>query len=255
MKSESIPAMIVEDNREARLLLEKYLAGFPDIHLIASLQSVDEATLAFLKHRPELVFLDVELGDRTGFEFLENIRGIASHLSIIFTTAFDHYAVEAIKHSAFDFLLKPVNLEELSIAILRYRDKLTSVLFETKLNSLQSKLNDHKPLKLNKNHGFVMVNPDEILYCQADWNYTEIIMADTTHHMVALNIGHLEKQLPAAGFIRANRSLILNLKYLQQVDKAKGICILKNGEKETTIPLSVSKIRKLERMLDERMKK
>jgi two-component system, LytTR family, response regulator len=254
MKNESISAMIVEDNREARLLMEKYLAGYPDIRLVASAISVDEATLAFLKHRPELVFLDVELDDRTGFEFLENIRGITSELTVIFTTAFDHYAVEAIKHSAFDYLLKPVDPEELTNSVQKYLNKVSSGQFDTSLKSLQSHLNERKQLKLNKKHGFVMVNPDEILYCQAEWNYTEIFMADTTHHMVAFNIGHLEGQLLAAGFIRANRSLILNLKYLQQVDKAKGVCILKNGQKETSIPLSISKIRKLERLLDERMK-
>ena len=254
MKNESISVLIVEDNRGARLLLEKYLAGFEDIHLVASAKSVDEATLAFLKFRPELVFLDVELDDRTGFEFLENIRGLASNLTVIFTTAFGHYAVEAIKHSAFDYLLKPVDPEELAHSVQKYRNKVSSGQFDMNMKSLQSHLNEPKQLKLNKKHGFVMVNPDEILYCQAEWNYTEIFMADAAHHMVALNIGHLEEKLPAAGFIRANRSLILNLKYLQQVDKAKGVCILKYGQKETPIPLSVSKIRKLERLLDERMK-
>jgi DNA-binding LytR/AlgR family response regulator len=79
-------------------------------------------------------------------------------------------------------------------------------------------------------------------------------MTDHTHHTVTLNIGSLEEKLPVGKFIRANRSLLLNISYLQQVDKSKRICILKYGEKEVSIPLSVSKIRKLEKLLDERVK-
>jgi two-component system, LytTR family, response regulator len=248
MKAEPTKAMIVEDLYEGRLLLENLLKEYSNIALVASVRTVDEATLAYLKHRPGLVFLDVELDGRTGFEFLENIRGIDNRLKVIFTTAFDHYAVEAIRHAAFDYLLKPLDPYELKLTIQRYFESETPSAFDRNLATLKSSL-QNKPLKLNKKHGFVLVNPFDILCCQADWNYTEITLADGVRHLVTINIGKMEKQLPPSDFIRANRSLILNLNHLQQVDKAQKICLLKSGNQEIAIPLTVAKIRKLERLL------
>jgi two-component system, LytTR family, response regulator len=251
MKNDAISAMVVEDNHEARLLLEKHLAVYPDIHLVASAGTVDEATLAFIKHRPGMVFLDVELEDRTGFEFLDNIREIAGDLIVIFTTAFDHYAVEAIKHSAFDYLLKPIDPEELDSSVQKFRSRETSHPFDKHLDMLHSGLK-HKQLKLNKKHGFVVVDPLEIIYCKADWNYTEIFLIDGISHTITENIGSFMERLPPEDFIRANRSLILNLNFLKQVDKVKRICILKSGNEEISLTLSTAKIRKLERLLDGR---
>lgn len=254
MKNELISAMIVEDSHEARLLLEKYLADYPYICLVASAKSVDEATLAFLKHRPELIFLDVELDNRTGFEFLDNIRDLTENLKVIFTTAYDHYALQAIKHSAFDYLMKPIDPEELSKSMQRLQGQadLKEAGFLQKINFLQTSLNQNKPLKLNIKHGFVLVNPSEILYCQADWSYTDIFTTDNTRHTISMNIGSLEDELPKTMFIRANRSLILNLNYLQKVDKSKGLVFLRNGAQEITLSLTTAKIRKLEDLLDER---
>jgi two-component system, LytTR family, response regulator len=110
----------------------------------------------------------------------------------------------------------------------------------------------HKQLKLNKKHGFVVVDPHEIIYCQADWNYTEIFLIDSISHTITENIGSFMEKLPEKNFIHANRSLILNLNFLKQVDKVKRICILKSGSEEISLPLSTAKIRKLERLLDGR---
>jgi len=245
--------MIVEDLDDARLVLERLLANHPDVHLVATAATVDEATMAWLKHKPELVFLDVELGDRTGFEFLESIREVASDLTVIFTTAFGHYALKAIKNSAFDYLLKPVDPAELAMALEKFRVKKTGSKLTHDLGSLSAYLNEGKYLKLNSKQGFVVVNPAEILYCQADWNYTEIYLAGKSKYLITQNIGNLEEQLSQEDFVRANRSLLLNLSYLKQVDKSKGICILKNGPEEIKITLSASKIRILEKALEKKL--
>ncbi len=253
MKTEKISAMIVEDNHDALRLLQKHLEKYPEIELSATAGTVDQATLAFLKHRPSLIFLDVELGDHTGFEFLENIREITDDLTVIFTTAYDHYAMEAIKHSAFDYLLKPIDPAELAVSLEKYRKQRFAETFREKVDYLHRNLDETHHLKLTVKHGFIWLNTSDILYCQAEWNYTQIFMCDGSHHMVTLNIGKLENQLPAGTFLRANRSLIINLKYLKQVDKDKGICILKNRKNEIALKLSTLTIRKLEKLLEKRI--
>ena len=253
MKIETAKAIIVEDNHEAAMLLEKYLRNFPEIHLVALAKTVDEATLAFLKHRPSLVFLDVELDNKSGFEFLENIRGISPELAVIFTTAFDHYAVEAIKYSAFDYLLKPIDPKELEISINKFRSKPSSQDFDMHLDTLKSSLTRYNHLKLKKKHGFIVVNAQDIIYGQADWNYTEIFLTDGKSHIITMNIGQLEKELPTSDFVRANRSQILNIHFIQQVDKEEKVCMLKAGNIEIALSMSDKKIRKLESILDRRV--
>jgi two-component system, LytTR family, response regulator len=254
MKTDPIITLIVEDNHEATALLEMHLLNFPDVQVIASVKNVDEATLAYLKYRPRLVLLDVELEDRTGFEFLDNIRGIAGNLTLIFITAFDHYAIEAIKYSAFDYLMKPVDPVELAASLEKCRKKHTQEDFDRNLNLLHQKLNKTQHLKLTVKHGFIWLKISDILYCQADWNYTRIYLTDGKSHLITMNIGQLEKKIPAADFIRANRSLILNVNYLQQVDKEKEVCIMKSDKEVKVLSMTGLKIRKLENILDKRMR-
>jgi two-component system, LytTR family, response regulator len=254
MTTKAIPTLIVEDNHQARALLEKHLMNFPNINVVASAATVDDAILAFLKHRPCLVFLDVELDDRTGFEFLQNIRGISRDLTVIFITAFDHYAIEAIKYSAFDYLLKPVDPEELAATLEKFGKKHSEVDFDGNLNLLQHKLDEKQHLKLSVKHGFIWLRTGDILYCLADWNYTRIYLKDGKSHLVTMNIGQLEKKLPVKDFIRANRSLILNVNFLFQVNREKGACLLKSADDEVILPMTGLKIRKLESLLDKRMK-
>jgi two-component system, LytTR family, response regulator len=252
MNKGKINTMIIEDNHDARCLLEGFLKEHTDINLVATASTVDEATLAWLKFKPELVFLDVELDDHSGFEFLEKIQEFASGLTVIFTTAYEHYSLQAIKHAAFDYLLKPIDPAELLLALEKYRAKESHHRFTQNLESLTTHLHENKHLKLPSKHGFVVVHPADILYCKADWNYTEIFLVGNTRHLVTQNIGSLTERLPQKDFIRANRSLLLNINYLKSVDKHKGTCTLKNGPEEIVLPLSATKIRILEKMLIEK---
>jgi two-component system LytT family response regulator len=254
MKTDPITTLIVEDNHEAAALLELHLRKITDIQVVASAKTVDEATLAYLKYQPRLVLLDVELEDRTGFEFLDNIKRIAGNLTVIFITAFDHYAIEAIKYSAFDYLMKPVDPAELAASLKKCGIKHSQEDFNRNLNLLQQRLDKTQHLKLTVKHGFIWLKISEILYCQADWNYTRIYLTGGKSHLITMNIGQLEKKIPAADFIRANRSLILNVNFLQQVDKEKEVCILKSDKEVKVLPMTSLKIRKLENMLDKRMK-
>jgi two-component system, LytTR family, response regulator len=253
MNKDKINTIIVEDNFDACCLLEGYLKNHEDINVTAVASTVDEATLAWLKFKPTLVFLDVELDDHSGFEFLEKIREFASGLTVIFTTAYEHYSLQAIKHAAFDYLLKPIDPAELSLALEKFRAKESHQRFTQNLESLTAHLQENKHLKLPSKHGFVVVHPTDILYCKADWNYTEIFMVGNTRHMITQNIGGLAERLPTKDFIRANRSLLLNINYLKNVDKHKGTCTLRNGSEEITLPLSASKIRMLEMMLNHKL--
>lgn len=219
MKNDLISAMIVEDNREARLLLENYLAAYVDIRLVASAKTVDEATLAFLKHRPQLVFLDVELDDRTGFEFLDNIRDLTENLKVIFTTAYDHYAVNAIKHSAFDYLLKPVDPEELMETVNKVKQELSSVPNSQKLINFLESLNSNgkssSKLVIPYNKGFVVVDTSDIIMCRADGYVTHFYLLGNNKICSTKNLKKFEEFFVQKQFIRVHRSYMVNLAHVK----------------------------------------
>lgn len=249
MTDKAINAMIVEDMDDARHSLEHLLSSFLFINIVASVANIRDAEIAFLQHKPTLIFLDVELPDKTGFEFLEDIGPIANDLTIIFTTAFDHYAIQAIKHSAFDYLLKPIDPLELSLTLEKFRKNIEKDNFQANLNKLVLSLQPPKPLKLNSKNGFVLVNPEDIMYCEADWNYTHIFLADSRKLLITQNLGTLADRLEWDYFIRINRSNLINTHYLQHVDKKKLICLLKNNVVEYPLTISGAKAKLLDKIL------
>jgi two-component system LytT family response regulator len=249
MTNEVINVMIVEDMEDARHSLEHLLSSFPFINIVASVANIRDAEIAFLQHKPTLIFLDVELPDKTGFEFLEDIGPIANDLTIIFATSFDYYAIQAIKHSAFDYLLKPIDPLELSLTLEKLRKNIEQDNFQANLTKLVSSLQPARPLKLNSKNGFVLVNPENIMYCEADWNYTHIFLADGRKILITQNLGTLAERLEGDCFIRINRSNLINTNYLQHVDKKKLICLLKSDVVEYPLIISSSKAKLLDKTL------
>jgi len=176
----------------------------------------------------------VEMPGKSGFDFLEETKMLGLSPCVIFTTAFDHFAIPAIKAAAFDFLLKPVTQEELSIAINRYlteyrqREKVN---VEEKLNKLLSYLDPNNKIRFSTRQGFVQINPEDIIFCQADWNYTEIWLGKEKKEVVTMNLGKVEPMLSQEQFVRINRSVIINRNLLDKYNrKTRLITLSKNGD-------------------------
>ena len=237
-----IKAVIIDDEINAQDLLEKTLDRyFPNKFIIVEkCNSVDLGVLAIKKHEPELVFLDIQMPEKNGFELFNYFKVIK--FEVIFTTAFNQFAIKAIKRSALDYLLKPINHLELSDAIKRFEFRNEGSSSQKKLSLLLENLNvnDQNVSKIAfpTVEGFEFIHSNQILYCKADSNYCCIKKIDGNKILVAKTLKYVEEILPTGPFKRIHKTYVINLNYVVRYNKANKEVELTNGEK---LPVSFRK--------------
>ena len=199
------------------------------------------------KEHPHLVLLDIQMPEKDGFHFIEEVHRSGEDPGIIFVTAYEHYAIQAIRNSVFDYILKPVHQDELFDAIERFRRRRGSIQ-EMDLQKLVVALRDRGPtrVKLNTRSGYVLIDPAEVVYCQADGNYTYLHLARGNSETITQNLGAIEEILGGNSFFRASRSYLLNLKYLTRVDRKNCSCQLEYPGASCAIKIPAQKIKILE---------
>jgi two-component system LytT family response regulator len=219
-------------------LLGKYC---PEVDMHAFCTNADDAIEQIRMHKPELVFLDVEMPDKSGFDLLETLNEI--HFHIIFTTAFNQYALRAIKFGALDYLLKPIDKDELRRAVDKYTkqqkqisiDQLKALLSHTK------KDNDYSFQKIAfpTLHSYELVHLNDILACESSSNYTSIRLVSGKTILVSKTLKEIEELLNMPPFFRVHHSWLVNLQYaIRYIKGDGGYLVLSN---ETSIPVSRNK--------------
>lgn len=219
-----IHAVIIDDEQHCtdRLvhLLRQYHAG--TVSIAATASSVQEGLAAIQQHQPQLLFLDVQLTDGSGFDLLKQCNDI--NFRIIFTTAYDRFAIEAIRFSAIGYLLKPVEEDELAEALAKVIS--TSVehtrqmagVIETNSNNPAKK----KRLTVPVGNELLFINIEDIVRCHSDINYTSIYKNDNQKIVVAKTLKEFEELLAGYDFFRIHNSDLINLSYLKSYNKGKG---------------------------------
>lgn len=218
-------AILVEDHPDAAekitFLLTKYCSD--KINLLGHATSGHEGIQLIEDHEPDLVFLDIELGDMTAFEMLERIDPI--RFQVIFTTAHDHYAIRAIKYSAVDYIQKPVGREDLLSAIQRAENHPMRLVSE-QINHLAQYGQPRAPLPdkiaLTTADGLVFKNIEDIIRCESDRMYTNVILKNKEKVVVSKPMGHLEEILAGHQFFRIHNSHLINVRYIQQYVRTDG---------------------------------
>lgn len=243
---ERLSVIIIDDEIEAQDILENLLNKYPDITVAHKASSVDEAIVKILETKPDLIFLDIEMPRKNGFELLKLLKSTGISIPVIFVTAFDQYAIEAIKASAFDYLLKPVEVDELDKAIKRFRTEKKENLDE-KIDTLLNEIVVSKKLRFNTRDGFILIDPKEIAYCLADGNYTEIFMRNTKKSIVTSKLKEVGALLSDYNqFLRVSRSSIINLRYLTKVNRKTKKCILSCNDQIIEVDISLKKVKEIE---------
>jgi two-component system LytT family response regulator len=199
---------------------------------------------AIQQHKPGLVFLDIEMPDKTGFELLNSLPEI--NFDIIFTTAYNQYAIKAIRFSALDYLLKPVDLDELKGALARvYRKHLKKEQRENidmLMNNIRSSQPNFSRITLSTQDGLVILHIDEIIYCEASGTYTFFYLKNKEKIVVSKTLKEYEDLLKDHHFFRAHNSFLINLNEVKKYIKGDGgSVIMSNGDE-----VFVSKRRKEE---------
>lgn len=229
-----IKAIIIDDEPlSCELLALKLKKNFPEIQLLASFTSPKTALMAYKELQPDLVFLDIQMPVLDGFEWLQAISHI--DFSVIFITAYDEYAIKAIRFNALDYLLKPVAIEELQAAIARFK-AIKPDQHQKKLQHLLQQLNQPSAIALHTADSVTYVQFADIVYLQADGAYTKVFLTHQSPMLVSKNIGDFEAILPANQFFRTHQSYMVNLKQVAAFEKGEGGFIrMKNN---STVELS-----------------
>ncbi len=237
-------AIIVDDETRARLSLKLLLEEFcPEIEIVAECKNLSEGVKAIHKQKPELVFLDIEMPGHSGLELLEFFNENEINFSIIFTTAYNDYAIQAFKLSAVDYLLKPINPQELEEAIGLFKKRKNQ--FEN-LRALKTNLEqtDYSKIAIPVSGKILFVNTDEILYLKGEGSYTNLYKTDKTTLLVSRNLKSFEELLEhSKNITRIHKSYMVNLQQIAAASKSDGGFVeLSDGSQ---IPISPDKLNEI----------
>lgn len=223
------PVVIVDDERmHQEVLLRMFDSSFPDYQVMAVCSSVEDGMKGIKEHRPKLVFLDVMMPPKTGFDLLNEIGNI--FFDIIFTTSFEKFAIQAFKVSAVDYLLKPFGEIELREALQKFEkksagsDSLNHI--QLLLQNLSTKNAENTRIALPTLTGFVFVMSNEIIRCEGDGQYTKFHLLNLKPILVSKLIKDCEELLRDFGFVRAHQSHIINLRCVKEYLKGDGGTII-----------------------------
>lgn len=231
-----IKAVIIDDQQncidDLSLLLKTHC---PDVSVIASALSGKEGISTLKKHKPQVVFLDVEMQDMTGFEMLQQLSETNFH--VVLTTAFDKYAIQAIRFNALDYLLKPVRKIELVEAVTRAANTPTALTLQQIKNLKETSQNIQVPqnkIALTTSEGLEYVKLEEIIYCLAEESYTNVYLTNKTQLLVSKSIGKLDEVIDGNGFYRTHNSSLINLSHVKKFVRTDGgYVVMSNGDTVT----------------------
>ena len=220
-----IRTLIVDDQpnlrNELRFLIERQ-GGFS---IIGECATVEEARRVALTNKPDLIFLDIQLPDGTGFEVLENLP---AEFKIIFLTAFEEHAIRAIKYGALDYLLKPINEIELVQTLNKATQYIPAKAVQLDVAQQYHKKRTHSRLVLRAQDYLQVVEIDQIIYCHSDSGYTSFFLTDGSKIVTSKIIKDYEDVLSESDFFRTHQSYLVNFRYVSKYRK-DGFLILKNG--------------------------
>jgi two-component system LytT family response regulator len=241
-----IRVILVDDEPNSRDILAHLLRLDGDIEILAKCQNIDEAMDAIKEYKPDLVFLDIEMPGGSGFELIERLSHTEINPAVVFVTAYNQYAIKAIKYAAFDYLLKPIDLDDLNQTIIRYREDFESNRMKHKAESLLDQIPDFQKLKFNMRNGVIFVDPDEIVWCEASGSYTILHFQNRKDEIVSVSLKDVEAQLEGLPFFRVSRSAIINLKYLSRIDRRNKLCIIQKSDRIYEVQGAPTQLKMLE---------
>lgn len=233
-----IRAIIVDDELKGRNLLNELISSrFPEINVVALARNANEGIQTISKHKPDVVFLDINMPGKSGFDMLQEIQPV--QFEIIFITAYDKYAIRAFKYHAFDYLLKPIDTEELSITIERLKEKQLQLDFKDRLESLMNQI--HQPqnlpdrITINSLDGITVIPVADIVYLEAAGTYTLFYLKNKEKIVSSLNLKEYEDLLSDHHFFRIHNSFLINMAEVRKYIKTDGGSILMSNENEVSI--------------------
>ncbi|NND07469.1 MAG: response regulator transcription factor [Saprospiraceae bacterium] len=230
-----VKAIIVEDEFHSREALKNLVAEYcPDIEVLGLAANIDEGLTLLEDINPDLVFLDIEMPNESGFDLLTKAKKL--NFEVIFTTAYRHYALKAIKFSAIDYILKPIDLEELQSAVdkvmKKRRDMWDNKKIENLLSNIHNKNVNQHSITLSTSEGYEFIKVSQIIYCEANGAYTKFYLKERKPLLVSRHLKEYENLLNDHHFMRVHQSYLVNLMEVEKYLRSDGgYIVMKNGDK------------------------
>lgn len=248
-----IKAILIDDIEHARVTLRKDLETYaPDVKIIGEASGVVEGAKLLKKQQPDILFLDIQMQDGSGFDLLDILPEI--HFNIIFITASDAHAIKAFRYAAIDYLLKPVDPDELKMAIEKFKQqqktnsKGSNEKYQLLKDNLQNQQKVHTKLALNTQEKIHIVNISDIIRCESNGNYTEFFMKENKKLLVTKTMKDYEDLLSQQGFYRVHQSHLINTSYIKEFIKSDEELLMID---QTRIPVSTRRRAEVMKMLEE----
>ena len=234
----SIKALVVDDEENSRKALLNMLQYYcKDIDVIGQAENITGAYEMINEYNPDVVFLDIQMPGGNGFELLKKFKPIP--FKVIFVTAYDHFALRAIKLNAVDYLLKPVSPKELIRSVGKLEKQMdVEDMFDKQIETLEDNMQSDRQVKkiiLNTSTTMHVIKINEVIRCEADENYTRVIKEDGKAVLVAKTLKDFDEMLSPFGFCRIHQSHLINLSHVITFEKSVGIVILTTKER---VPVS-----------------
>ena len=239
-----LSALIVDDEENALALLSKLLEDTQQFSEVRSASSALQATNELNRFAPDLIFLDIKMPEMDGFTFLEQIKKEKRQTEVVFVTAYDQFALKAIKKHAFDYLLKPVDRKDLLDCIMQFKDRKQESNLLDRLEKLVSEPKENQKLHIHTRTGYLFIDHAAILYCQADGNYTLIDLGER-QHLCSMQLGVVENLIPKSVFVRLGRSLIINFNFVSSIDRKNNKITFEKEGKPYLITISKAQLKEL----------
>lgn len=240
---------MVDDEAEAINMLNFLIGNIDGLSVVGTTSYPDKVLSLYLKLKPDIIFMDVQMGTMSGLEVVKELQELELNPLVVFTTAYNSYAIQAIKQHAFDYLLKPIDATELAEVVAKARDFLDKHNLEKKMDHLEKIIRNHQKLRFSTRSGFILIHPDEVMYLESAANYSEIYLSKDKREVVSMNIGAIEEMLPRH-FIRISRSHIINTVWLTKVSGTAKKCYLKKGDDEIAFNIPEKQLPELKKKLD-----
>lgn len=244
---QKLKALIVDDEERARNLLIKLLEDLPFFNEIRVARSAATANQELSHYNPDIIFLDIRMPGKDGFAFVNDLDLRTSMPKIVFVTAYDQYAIKAIKKDAFDYLLKPVNRKELKQCVQRFIEIRNNSQPSAEKQSLKEEIHQLSRIKINTRSGTLFINPSAIFYCKADGNYTTICTGEKKH-LCSMSIGKVKELLNGNGFVRVGRSHIINTEYISLLDRRECSVTLDHNNEVVKVKIPKQHLKDLSKM-------
>ncbi|TMI84865.1 MAG: response regulator transcription factor [Bacteroidetes bacterium] len=220
-----IRAILIDDEVHCLDTLSMLLSDYcPDVQVVERCMSAKQALVAIQRHQPALIFLDIEMPIMNGFDLLEQFSEIP--FAVIFTTSYDQYAIKAIRFSALDYLLKPIDAKELVVAVNKVKGQKqlpAAEQFQMLLNQVQHKETGFKKIAVPTSEGFELIPAEQVVRCEADDNYTHLFLKNKNKVVASRTLKEMEEQLQDFNcFLRVHHSYLVNLNEVTKYVRGEG---------------------------------